>query len=88
MLLGQRMESIWNYSGCPHGEEGDRDVNRPQGNIQSVSELGMRAGMHTTSCGAIKDSLACNKMEIDGKEKGLEPSGPRSTNKVAWCYVP
>jgi len=31
-------------------------------------------------CGAIKEVLACNKMEIDRKEKGLGPSGPRSAS--------
>jgi len=30
------------------------------------------------------EALTCNKMEIDGKERGLEPSGPRSANEVAW----
>jgi len=35
-------------------------------------------------CGTIKEALACNKMEIDGKERGLEPSGPRSADKLAW----
>ena len=38
--------------------------------------------MHN-SCGAIKEALACNKMEIDGKERGLEPSDPRSADEVA-----
>jgi len=35
-------------------------------------------------CGAIKETSACNMMEIDGKEQGLEPSGPRPTDEVAW----
>ena len=43
------MSNICNYSGCPHGEGGDGDANRTQGHIKSVSELGMRAGMHTTT---------------------------------------
>jgi len=30
-------------------EEGDRDVNMTQGHKQSVPELGMIAGMHTTA---------------------------------------
>ena len=29
-------------------------------------------------CGAIKEALACNKIEIDWMKRGLEPSGPRS----------
>jgi len=29
-----------------HGGEGDRDANRVPGHIQSVSESGMRTGMH------------------------------------------
>ena len=82
MLSGQRLESICNYGGYPHGG-GDGDVNRILGHIQLVSDLGMRAGTHNY-CGAIKEALACNKMEIDGKERGLRPSGPRSTDKVAW----
>jgi len=31
-------------------------------------------------CGAIKEALTCNKMEIDWKERGLGPSGPRSAS--------
>ena len=34
-------------------------------------------------CGEIKEVLAHNKMEMDSKERGLESSGPRSTDKVA-----
>jgi len=60
-----------------------------------VKEMGMQTGhrAHTIGlqvgnesryahnhCRAIKEALACNKMEIDGKERGLEPSGPRSTS--------
>jgi len=68
-----------NYDGCPHWEEGDGDVNRTQGHIQLVSESGMGAGMHTTT---VEQSRSINKMEIAGKERGLEPSGPRSTDEV------
>ena len=35
-------------------------------------------------CRAIKEASAHNKMEIDWKERRLEPSGPRSADKVAW----
>ena len=40
-------------------------------------------------CGTIKEALACNNMEIDGKERGLGPSvpGPLArwpADKVAW----
>jgi len=31
-----------------------------------------------------QEALVCNKMEIDVKERGLEPSGPRPADKVAW----
>jgi len=48
MLLGWRLESICNYGGCLHGVEGDGDVNRRLRCIQTVSKLGMRAGMCTT----------------------------------------
>ena len=62
-----------------------------------VKEPGMQTGhrVHTISlqvgnesryvhnhCGAIRE-LACHKMEIDGKEQGLEFSGPRSADQVA-----
>jgi len=49
MLLGWRPEGICNYDSCLHGEEGDRGANMTQGHIQSVSESGMRAGMHATT---------------------------------------
>jgi len=49
MLLGQRVEGICNYSGCLHGGEGGRDVNRAQGCIQSGSKSGMRAGTCMTT---------------------------------------
>ena len=45
MLLEWRLKSICNYGGCPHGGEGDGNVNRAQGHIQLASKLGMRAGM-------------------------------------------
>jgi len=40
-------------------------------------------------CGAIKEVLACNNMEIDGKERGWDPQvpGPLArwpAGKVAW----
>jgi len=34
-------------------------------------------------CGVIKVALACNNMEIFCKERGLEPSDPRSADEVA-----
>jgi len=46
-LLGQRPEGICNYSSCLHGGRGDRDGEQGTGCIQSASESGMRAGMHT-----------------------------------------
>ena len=47
MLSGWRPEGICNYNSCLHGGEGDMDVNRIQGCIQSVSKSRMRVG--TTS---------------------------------------
>ena len=35
-----------NWDGCPHGGGGDRDENKAQGCIQSVSKLGMSIEMH------------------------------------------
>ena len=39
-------------------------MNRVQGHIQLASELGMRIGTCRTT-GAIREVLACNKIEID-----------------------
>ena len=49
MLSGWMLEGICNYSGCPHWGEGDRDVNRAQGHIQSASESGMSIEMCRTT---------------------------------------
>jgi len=49
MLSGWGMEGICNYGGCLHVEEGDGGMNMTQGQIQSVSESGMRAGMCPTA---------------------------------------
>jgi len=49
--------------------------------------VGLRAGSDSrymcNNCRAIKELSVCNKMEIDAKEQGLEPSGPRSADEVA-----
>jgi len=49
MLSGQRLESICNYGGSPHGGGRDGDANRAQGYIQLASELGMRIGTCITT---------------------------------------
>jgi len=49
--------------------EGNRDANRVPGHIQSVSKSGMRIGMSKT--GAIKEVLACNKLENRLEEKSV-----------------
>jgi len=36
----------------------------------------MKAGMCSTDVEQSKKASACNKMEIDVTERGLEPSGP------------
>ena len=49
-------EHICNYSGCPHGGEGDGDVNRTQGCIQLDSKSG-EIRYAQNCCGAIKEAL-------------------------------
>jgi len=49
MLLGQRLEDICNYGGCPQRGGRDMDANREQGHIQSASKSGMRAGMYMST---------------------------------------
>jgi len=49
------------------------------GCIQSVSESGMRI-VHIGPLQSNQEALACNKIEIDWKIRGLGPSGPRSTS--------
>src|SRR5882724_7590099 len=48
-LSGRGPGDTCNYGSCPHGGEGDGDVNRVHGHIQLVSESGMRTGMHTAA---------------------------------------
>jgi len=51
---------------------GVRETGCEQGTgcIQSVSESGMGTGMHKNTAGAIKEVLACNKIEIIEKNEG------------------
>jgi len=66
------------YGSCLHGGERYGDVNRAQGCIQWL-QVWMRAGMHMTTVEQSK-KVSMQKMEIDGKERGLGPSGPRSVS--------
>ena len=51
------------------------EVQSPQGDVQEGKRLNESRYVHN-HCRAIKEALACNKMEIDWKERGLGPSGP------------
>jgi len=46
-------------------------------------QVGNESGHTHNCCRAIKKAFTCNNMEIDCKERGLEHSGPSSTNEVA-----
>jgi len=81
MPLGWRPEG--NNGSWQHGEGGDRDANMTQGHIQLVSELGMRAGSHTTTV----EQLNSVSMQYDGyrlKRKRVGILRPPVTDKVAW----
>ena len=65
MLSEQRPEHIWNKGGCLHGGGRNGDANRAQGRIQMGSESGMSIEVWGDDCGAIKEALAFNKIEIE-----------------------
>ena len=61
---------------------GVKDMGRKTGH--RAHTISLRVGKESMyvydHCRAIKEALACNNMEIDGKERGLGPSGPRSAS--------
>src|SRR5882724_748058 len=70
-LSGWSLGGTCNYGGCPHGGEGDGDVNKAQGCIQSASELGLRTGIHVDTVEQLRSiSMPLDKNRLERKRVG------------------